>query len=157
MTGTSSAQEFTDSLLTVIREQRHVAIRVIIATQEPTISPKLLDLSSMTIVHCFRSWDWLQMLKSHIAAVSRLNDDQGPDMKELFEEIVALEKGQAFLFAPSALLDFKRSADDGMLRLDQLGVRYLKMRVRNRVTQDGGRSRMATEHWIACGSSVSFL
>ena len=141
MTGTGSAKETTDSLLTVIREQRHVATQVIIATQEPTISP---NLPSMTIVHGFRSWDWLQMLKSHIAVVSRLNDDQGPDMKELFEEIVALEKGQAFLCAPSALLNCKGSGEDGILRLDQLGVRYLKIRVRNRVTQDRGRSRLTT-------------
>ncbi|KAL8832731.1 MAG: hypothetical protein Q9191_000068 [Dirinaria sp. TL-2023a] len=143
LTGTGSAQAFTESLLSVIRQQRHLATRVIISTQEPTISPKLLDLSSMTIVHRFGSWEWLQMLKYHIAAVSMLKDDQGQEMRELFDQIVALKKGQAFLFAPTALLGLQEGGKDGRLSSDRLGGRYLKMRVRNRVTQDGGRTQLA--------------
>lgn len=53
--GVPSADIFTSSLLTTIREQRHNATRVIIATQEPTISEKLLDLCSISIVHRFNS------------------------------------------------------------------------------------------------------
>lgn len=62
-----AANEFTGSLLKAIREQRHKNVRVIIATQEPTISPKLLDLCSITLVHRFRSPDWLSVLKAHLA------------------------------------------------------------------------------------------
>lgn len=83
------------------------------------------------------------MLKSHIAAVSMLKDDQGQEMKNLFDQIVALKKGQAFLFAPSALLNLQEGGEDGRLSSDRLGVRYLKMRIRNRVTQDGGRTQLA--------------
>ena len=68
MNGTAASEVFTQSLLTVIREQRHKGARVIIATQEPTISPKLLDLCSMTFVHRFTSPEWLETLKKHLAA-----------------------------------------------------------------------------------------
>ena len=61
MSDETTASAFTDSLLSVIRLQRHLATRVIIATQEPTISPKLLDLCSMTIVHRFTSPAWLKV------------------------------------------------------------------------------------------------
>ncbi|THW04447.1 hypothetical protein D6D24_10537 [Aureobasidium pullulans] len=57
MKNTPAAETFTENLLTVIREQRHNACRVVIATQEPTISPKLLDLCSITMVHRFTSPD----------------------------------------------------------------------------------------------------
>lgn len=56
--GDSSA--LTDNLLETIRLQRHLAVRIIISTQEPTISPKLLDLCSITIVHRFTSPEWLR-------------------------------------------------------------------------------------------------
>lgn len=48
-----AATNFTNRLLTTIREQRHNSTRVIISTQEPTLSDKLLDLCSVTIVHRF--------------------------------------------------------------------------------------------------------
>lgn len=41
-----AAANFTNRLLTTIREQRHNATRILIATQEPTLSSKLLDLCS---------------------------------------------------------------------------------------------------------------
>lgn len=65
-----AAQKLTESLVTAVRLQRHLACRVIIATQEPTISPRLLDLCSFTLVHRFTSPDWLNALKNHLAAVS---------------------------------------------------------------------------------------
>ena len=89
----SASSSFTETLLSIIREQRHLGARVIISTQEPTISTKLLDLSSMTIVHRFTSPHWLQTLKSHLAAVSSVTDDDGRDLKQLFKKIVELEAG----------------------------------------------------------------
>ncbi|KAI7532856.1 glutathione degradosome, partial [Hortaea werneckii] len=47
----TAADAFTESLVSTIRMQRHNATRVIIATQEPTISERLLDLCSISIVH----------------------------------------------------------------------------------------------------------
>ncbi|KAK9774888.1 putative AAA+ ATPase domain-containing protein [Seiridium cardinale] len=64
------SQTLTNSLLSTIRLQRHLALRVIISTQEPTVSPKLLDLCSITVVHRFQSPDWLQVLKGHLAGLS---------------------------------------------------------------------------------------
>ena len=65
-----AAQKLTESLITAVRLQRHLACRVIIATQEPTISPRLLDLCSFTLVHRFTSPDWLKVLRNHLAAAS---------------------------------------------------------------------------------------
>ena len=143
--GTSSG--LTESLLSVIRLQRHLAARVIISTQEPTISPKLLDLCSMTIVHRFTSPAWLHALRSHLAGMSAFEDDhQGRDIKEIFKKIVKLEAGEALLFSPSTMLGLTEGDADGAtaFRTEKLGMGYLKMRVRTRVTRDGGKSVMAT-------------
>lgn len=143
--GTSSG--LTESLLSVIRLQRHLAARVIISTQEPTISPKLLDLCSMTIVHRFTSPAWLQALKSHLAGVSPFDDDhQGRDLREIFKKIVKLEAGEALLFSPSTMLSLTEGDAAGAkaFQTEKLGMGYLKIIVRTRLTVDGGRSIMAT-------------
>ena len=147
MSESRAASTFTESLLTIIRQQRHLATRVIIATQEPTISPKLLDLSSMTIVHRFTSPSWLQALKTHLAGISN-NDESSSqrDVSEIFKEIVNLEAGQALLFSPSAILDTVNDQEgEGYINLrpKKLGLRYVKLRVRKRLTADGGRSILA--------------
>jgi DNA helicase HerA-like ATPase len=49
--GSSAVKAFTEKLLRTVREQRHPAIRVVIATQKPSINTQLLDLCSITIVH----------------------------------------------------------------------------------------------------------
>ncbi|KAH8772402.1 hypothetical protein BGZ57DRAFT_984554 [Hyaloscypha finlandica] len=46
---------FTNTLLATVRLQRHLGAQIIVSTQEPTISPALLDLCSVTIVHRFTS------------------------------------------------------------------------------------------------------
>lgn len=132
MTESNASQIFTDSLLTLIREQRHKAVRTIIATQEPTISPKLLDLCSMTFVHRFTSPDWLITLKQRLAV------GQDPvAMGTLFSEIIGLDVGEALLFSPSAMMD----VEEGQIK--KLGVLPVRFRTRKRVTRDGGRSIMA--------------
>ncbi len=146
MSESRAASTFTESLLTIIRQQRHLATRVIIATQEPTISPKLLDLSSMTIVHRFTSPSWLQALKTHLAGISNNDESSQRDVSEIFKEIVNLEAGQALLFSPSAILDTVNDQEgDGYINLrpKKLGLRYVKLRVRKRLTADGGRSILA--------------
>ncbi|KAK8072306.1 hypothetical protein PG996_005654 [Apiospora saccharicola] len=76
MSESAEAQTLTNSLLSTIRLQRHLGARVFISTQEPTISPKLLDLCSITIVHHFQSPDWLRVLKGHLAGVSSATKQQ---------------------------------------------------------------------------------
>ncbi|KXJ90572.1 hypothetical protein Micbo1qcDRAFT_164147 [Microdochium bolleyi] len=179
------SQTLTQSLLSTIRLQRHLGARVIISTQEPTISSKLLDLCSVTIVHRFTSPDWLRMLSGHLAglstaanvviamskvgldgrgcdATSSTHDqpDNGNEVRtgiqvhcstaipvaELFSHIVKLKVGEAFLFAPSAILD-KTGGGTGKgshpVEFKVLGHEVLKIRVRKRLTDDGGKSNMA--------------
>lgn len=142
----TSASTFTETLLSVIRQQRHLATRVIIATQEPTINPKLLDLCSMTVVHRFSSPSWLQMLKTHLAGISSIEDSSDRDIQQIFKLIVNLEAGQALLFSPSAILDVKvdsTAEETPISRVEKLGLRYVKVKVRKRLTVDGGRSILA--------------
>ncbi|MCJ1397594.1 hypothetical protein MMC11_000789 [Xylographa trunciseda] len=147
MTGTDAANTFTENLLQVIRQQRHLATRVIIATQEPTISPKLLDLSTMTIVHRFSSPDWFTVLRKHLAGVSGLDGESERDIKTILKQIVQLEAGEALLFSPTAMLDLVQQMPYmGSARkstVEKLGMEYIKMRVRKRLTADGGKSIMA--------------
>lgn len=77
MTDNVESQAFTESLLSIIRLQRHLGVQAIISTQEPTKSTHLLDLCSMTVVHRFTSPAWLQVLKRHLAG--------GFDLSELSE------------------------------------------------------------------------
>ncbi|MCJ1354875.1 MAG: hypothetical protein MMC33_004865 [Icmadophila ericetorum] len=161
MTSNVSASIFTEKLLQVIRLQRHLATRIVIATQEPTISPKLLDLSTMTIVHRFTSPDWFRELHDHLAGVSMLgeidymgNIHTTRDVASIFADIVRLATGEALIFSPAALLKDERASIEihgkdeetslakNMLP-EKLGTDWVKIRVRKRLTEDGGRGIMA--------------
>jgi hypothetical protein len=125
---------FTEELLKVIRLQRHLGARVIISTQEPTVSPKLLDLCSVTVVHRFTSPDWIKTLKQHLAGATATRDGttargdkhdgsrhelvwkkmggisvvsarSGDPERALFALIVGLQVGEALVFSPSAVID----------------------------------------------------
>ena len=100
----------------------------------------------MTIVHRFTSPDWLHTLKTHLAGVSWMDESSGRNVGEIFETIVTLQAGQALLFSPSAIMDVDVSTDASgncVLKAHKLGVGYIKVGVRKRVTADGGRSIMA--------------
>ncbi|KFY41329.1 hypothetical protein V494_03067 [Pseudogymnoascus sp. VKM F-4513 (FW-928)] len=161
MNESAEAQTLTDTLLSTIRLQRHLAARVIISTQEPTISPDLLDLCTVTVVHRFTSPEWMRSLKAHLAAAA-------PDMIEpeldsgdedsdvagalipgaevgtpsmIFKKIVELEVGEALLFSPSAMLGVDVASGGG--RYARLGAGFVKVRVRSRLTDDGGKTNLA--------------
>ncbi|KAF4125489.1 Archaeal DNA helicase HerA [Geosmithia morbida] len=196
MTDSAECKSLTESLLATIRLQRHLGARVVISTQEPTISPRLLDLCSTTLVHRFTSPDWLEALKKHLAGASSWSgqvrkmgaannttagiDDLDADERdtsriagvqplqldetrigsELFHQIVHLHPGEALLFSPSAVIGASRrgsSGSGGVARsesgslsgvseyaMEQLGRGVLKVRIRQRVTKDGGLSVMAS-------------
>lgn len=137
MNNTSEADNLTATLLSSIRLQRHLGTRVFISTQEPTISPALLDLCSITIVHRFISPDWLQCLRSHLAALSDDGTNHNQSARAIFAQIVKLRVGEALLFAPSALTGVVEK------ELVRLGTGYLKIKMRARITADGGQSIMA--------------
>ncbi len=74
------------------------------------------------------------MLQRHIA----VGDDEGDkgNKIKLLREIMMLRTGEALVFAPSAI--FGTAADTGGWRNGSNEL--LKMRMRKRVTWDGGRS-----------------
>lgn len=158
MNTSPEAATLTNTLLSTIRLQRHLGARTIISTQEPTISPALLDLSSFTIVHRFTSPEWLRALKQHLAGASSDLLDQGSasasksddvesdtgissgnTAQRVFQDVVKLRVGEALLFSPSALMGVQ---DDG--EMERLETGYKKIRVRTRLTEDGGKSVTAS-------------
>ncbi|KAL3457469.1 hypothetical protein BJX64DRAFT_295906 [Aspergillus heterothallicus] len=151
MKDSAEARSFTDTLLSTVRLQRHLGARILISTQEPTISSDLLSLCSVSIVHRFTSPAWFRTLEGHVAAAALglqsgdrapPNDDQCRELSHvsrrlsLFNEIVDLRVGEALLFSPSAVLC--TGPLEGTLK--RLGSGYMKIKVRNRLTEDGGRS-----------------
>ncbi|KAK1970901.1 hypothetical protein LY78DRAFT_626915 [Colletotrichum sublineola] len=159
MQESSESKTLTNSLLSTIRLQRHLGVRVFISTQEPTVSPKLLDLCSMTVVHRFTSPDWLHTLRGHLAGISSfsgiLPEEQDLDGEvspvvvggkdpagELFAEIVSLQTGQALVFAPSAIIGLVEQKNGAAAAIRRLAQRPLMVKVRSRLTQDGGKTVM---------------
>lgn len=186
MNDSGEASALTEQLLATIRLQRHLGARVVISTQEPTVSPRLLDLCSVTVVHRFTSPEWLRALRRHLAGAeetagmlaraadyagagargdSGASSDSGVDdvldglvdgvqtfslnvpratmgqrqaTANLFAQIVELRVGEALVFSPNAVVGV---SEEGTAR--KLGSGVIKVRVRNRVTEDGGRSVMA--------------
>ncbi|KAK5123569.1 hypothetical protein LTR85_002607 [Meristemomyces frigidus] len=133
----AAATNFTDDLLTTIREQRHNATRVIVATQEPSISEKLLDLCSISIVHHFNSPAWFAAIRGHLGGASSLvTSDQ--QQQNMFEQIVDLQVGESLVFSPSSFV----CVADGEPK--NLSSAALKMKTRKREGADTGRSKYAT-------------
>lgn len=174
----------TDTFLSVIRQQRHLSARVLIATQEPTTSPALLDLCNVSIIHRFTSPSWYSAIENHIAgAATEKRRGLGSD---LFNSIVRLATGEALVFCPTALIDHTLvdlTTDDDVEEdagedehqydssgrvaceedayseytgevdtpseedpdshtVTELGSGHMRLRIRNRVTADGGKSQM---------------
>lgn len=136
MTETPGAKALTESLKRVIREQRHYGARVIISTQEPTISSKLIDLCSITVIHRFTSPDWLSVLRRHISIPDKDSND-GNDQGGLYKQIVGLKTGEALVFAPSTVM----GTSDGSEESEPF--RLLRVKVRRRITWDGGISMVS--------------
>lgn len=141
MTQGGEAEILTRDLTSIIRQQRHTGTRVVIATQEPTLSPELIDLANVTVVHRFLSPSWYEVLRKHLAGVKKQDKDS---TNALFESIVRLRTGEAFLFCPTAQLQVDDAAD-GREKVKTLGDDYVKFKVRKRLTADGGKSILATD------------
>ncbi|KAI0120742.1 hypothetical protein BJ170DRAFT_588980 [Xylariales sp. AK1849] len=134
----------TNTLLSSVRLQRHLGVRILVSTQEPTISPALLDLCSMTIVHRFTSPSWLKTLRAHIALPTegqgKSPTDVAPMSQELFEDVVGLRTGEALIFAPSAVIAWECDRANSEKQNWMLGRNYIKVRIRARLSADGGKS-----------------
>ena len=145
--------EFTESLVSSIRQQRHQGVRVVVATQEPSINTRLLDLCNITMVHRCTSPDWFNVLKQHLGALflQRRGDNMAAGAEEtrvgeevseggysLFRKIMRLELGQSLLFCPSAVTGIEQN-----IRLLRMHDSHAIFQTRQRVTADGGRDRLA--------------
>ncbi|KAB8213234.1 hypothetical protein BDV33DRAFT_197036 [Aspergillus novoparasiticus] len=144
-----------ETLVSVVGLQRHLAARVVVSTQEPTVSTDLLNLCSVTIVHRFTSPERLRTLQKHLAAAAanpftpktksentsndtgELSTDQ--NLSSLFDNVVQLGVGEALLFAPSAIVRAS-VGQDGRVEFHPLGSEFLPIKVRARLTSDGGKS-----------------
>ncbi|KAI8933441.1 hypothetical protein NX059_010055 [Plenodomus lindquistii] len=120
-----------DRLKTAVRLQRHEAVRVIVSTQEPTISTDLIALCSVTVIHRFTSPTWYAALRRHISAM-------GDDDRTIMRRIEGLETGEALVYCPNAVL----GKDDTDALIKATG-RLMNVRIRKRITADGGESIMA--------------
>ncbi|KAK8152203.1 hypothetical protein BKA80DRAFT_228074 [Phyllosticta citrichinensis] len=150
----AAAARFTSSLLSAIRLQRHAGVRIVIATQEPTVDPRLLDLCSLTIVHRFGSPAWMGVLGRHLAAggggakkgLAHHVDEADGVMKnsdEIFDEIVQMGVGECLVFCPSGVVRTGQGVDGGRgdeRSVRRLGREVLRCKTRARITSDGGRS-----------------
>lgn len=134
MTNTEAANALTETFLNIIRQQRHLGTRVVISTQEPTISPRLIDLCSITIVHRFSSPEWYQTIKKHLPIEQRKDGNGDGATMDAMYEISSLRTGEALVFAPSAHLL------DGHQEVMDVKHRVFKMVIRKRVTWDGGQT-----------------
>ena len=132
MTPYAAANPFTNKLLQVVRQQSCFATHIVISTQDPTISPQLLDLCSITIVHRFTSPIWFRTLREHLASFQSLSESDQPasertttcSVTNMLAEIVDLEPGEALLFSPSAVIGYKESK-----RPEKLGMDWLKVQI----------------------------
>ena len=122
------ARDLTEYLRTVVRLQRHFGARVIVSTQEPTILPDLIALCSVTVIHRFTSPQWLAALAKHVPIAAEVGLDK----------IGGLRRGEALIYAPTSVLG---KNDDGSL-VKATG-KFLEVRIRDRLTADGGISKMA--------------
>lgn len=150
MNSSLEARGFTETLLSAVRLQRHLGVRMIISTQEPTVSTTLLNLCSTTIVHRFTSPEWLRILHKHLAGAMESSfgelktdnnhDTEADSQRSLFEKIVNLEVGEAILFSPSMVVQASSCDSNGKATLYRLGHGNLPVRIRQRLTLDGGKS-----------------
>ena len=101
--------------------------------QEPTVIPStILDLASFIICHRFTSPSWCTHLARHVSAGDNAKTAQW------FQDVMLLATGQCVVFSSSAIV---MTSNDSSVWL--LGKGYLKLRVRPRLTLDGGASLLA--------------
>ncbi|KAI1537805.1 ATPase [Pyrenophora tritici-repentis] len=125
------AKSLNETLLQTIRLQRHHGARVIVSTQEPTLLTDLIALCSVTVIHRFSSPEWFSAIRRHIPIMDENHDD-------LMRRIESLKTGRAIIYSPSAVLGL-----DEYNRLIMGTSRMIDVRVRRRLTSDGGQSVLA--------------
>jgi hypothetical protein len=116
-----SESDLIDQVVGTIREMRHQATSVVIASQDPMSLPRaIVELTSVLIMHRMTSPQWLKHLRGAIVALDDLQESA----------VTSLQPGEALVWA-------QRSTDR------RFTVRPQKMSVRPRVTQHGGGTKTA--------------
>lgn len=112
-----------DEVVAMIREMRHWATSVVIASQDPLSVPRaIIELTSVLVLHRMTSPQWLKHLRS---AIVSLNDVQDA-------AVTSLLPGEALVWA-------QRSTDR------RFTLRPQKIVVRPRFTQHGGGTKTAVD------------
>ena len=128
----NTATPFVTSLFATIRQQRHLGIRTVISTQEPTVIPDdMLGLCSTVICHRFSSPAWWKHLKRLITL------DEGDASHDWFDVIAELRTGRAVVFCPLAL-GVRQVGDKPEVR--RFGRGCMVIKTRQRLTGDAGQS-----------------
>lgn len=135
LTKSCEAVKLTNDLISIIRQQRHLGTRVIVATQEPTLSPELLDLCNLSVIHRFNSPRWYDMIKNHLVGAHTASKVG----RDLLHDIIALNTGEALVFCPTAVLDIKNG------QYMKLRDSIVKVKIRARLTTDGGCSILSSD------------
>jgi hypothetical protein len=134
MTESPSAKELVETFLSIIQQQRHFGVRTVICTQEPTVSPKLIELSSIIVIHQFTSPEWYKVIQKHVPMDIREVGSNKDSIQSSLRQIASLQTGDAIIFAPSAYLMGEKD-----MVLDTRH-RTFRMLIRRRVTWDGGQT-----------------
>jgi DNA helicase HerA-like ATPase len=113
--------ELIGQVVETIREMRHQATSVVIASQDPLSVPRaVVELTSVLLLHRMTSPQWLKHLKSAIGALDEVTDTQ----------LAALQPGEALLWA-------QRSTAKRFTQRPQ------RIRIRPRFSQHGGGTKTA--------------
>lgn len=123
MTG-AGGDGLSAAVVTCARLMRHDGLRLAVSTQSPAaLAPELLELVSVALLHRFHSHDWL----AHLAKKLPLAGDA------VWRRLIALEPGEALMFAARHLLPPDAAVD--------AGGHVFEVAVRPRLTADRGASR----------------
>jgi len=132
----SDANRFTRTICSVIRQRRHLAARVIVSTQEPTVVPSsVLDLLSWVVCHRFSSPSWVKHLSQHLC----VKEEASSGASDWGKRVMALKTGEALLCSAASL--FLSSRGDVV----SLVTGYAIIKTRARLTRDGGKSLLASD------------
>lgn len=106
-----------------IREMRHQATSVVVASQDPLSVPRaVIELTSILLLHRMTSPQWLKHLKGAISAMDGISEGH----------VASLQPGEALLWA-------QRSNENRFTQRPQ------KVQIRPRFTQHGGGTKTAVD------------
>ncbi|KAJ3144039.1 hypothetical protein HK101_002870 [Irineochytrium annulatum] len=144
-----------ETLTTLIAQQRHVGLRLLISTQDPTGVPvRILELTSTFILHAFNSPSWFNHLRAHIKFNGKGTGDEREGELRVFDVILSLPLGIAVVVSPRGLGISETSGvhantvsrEDGVRdfsSVQRMGGDYWIVSIRERITKDGGKSVFA--------------